>query len=186
MPLTMLRKLARCCRLEAELSDEKFETGPTGQLAHILPPDGAAKTKATELLSESEVAKILSVAKDLDSNDYQMLLQYHNSKGELWHDCHNTPHPPGSLIMVIKYSVTEVNQRQQCNPFKDPETNTLLTGFIDEIWQIPLENHFQTLIIVKKHKTLPATIVNKTPYPFFRCFKVQLSRLRNPTTVIQP
>src|ERR1700761_8447348 len=98
MPLTVLRQMARCGRLEA-LNDEQADGGPVGQLAQILHPATAASTKAAQLLSEQEVAKILKDAKDLDDDDYQMLLQYQTSKGLPWRSFDQIPHPPGSLIL---------------------------------------------------------------------------------------
>src|ERR1700761_9772251 len=99
MPLTMLRQMARRGRLEAKLNDEQADGGPVGQLAQILHPATAASTKAAQLLSEQEVAKILKDAKDLDDDDYQMLLQYQTSKGLPWRSFDQIPHPPGSLIL---------------------------------------------------------------------------------------
>ncbi|KAK6992495.1 hypothetical protein R3P38DRAFT_2569594, partial [Favolaschia claudopus] len=55
--------------------------------------------------------------------------------------------------------------------FQDPETNTIQTGFIDEIWQIPIEGHLRTFILVQKHKVLPAVLLAKTPYPSFPLFQ---------------
>ncbi|KAJ7083285.1 hypothetical protein C8R43DRAFT_909535 [Mycena crocata] len=180
MPLTMLRQMARRCRLEAKLRDEQSENGLAGDLAKILQPSVAASTKASLPLSEFEVAKILAVAPELDFDDYQMLLQYLTSQGQLWRDCHQLPHPPGSLVLppcalrpnqfkladqgFSRYTSTRGNSGIQ---FKDPQDDTLQTGFIDEIWQIPLQSHMQTFILVQKHKLLPSALLEQTPFPTF-------------------
>ncbi|KAJ6607789.1 hypothetical protein B0H10DRAFT_1817165 [Mycena sp. CBHHK59/15] len=169
MPLTMLRQLARCCQLEAKL--------------WILQPATAASTKAAEALSEVEAVKMLSVAKDLDMDDYQMLLHYQNSQGQSWRDCHQLPHPAGALVLppvtpslimcspdsLMKYGrcLSRSTRGNSAIQFKDPLTDNVLTGFIDEIWEMPLENHIQTFIMVEMHKLLPPAVLDKTPFPTF-------------------
>jgi hypothetical protein len=128
------------CRLEAKLSDERAQAGPTGHFASILQPENTTRTKAAEPLSEFEVAKILSVAKDLKSDDYEMLLDYQNAKGQLWLDCRQFPHPPGSLILppcALKprefkigdqvFSCSKSTKGNSNIQFKEPANNTVLT-----------------------------------------------------------
>lgn len=184
MPLTMLRQVARRGRLEAKLSDEQLQGGPVGHLAQILRPDLAVQTKASQPLTELEVARILAKAKELAEEDYQMLLQYQVSKGQLWRSCYQLPHPPGSLILppcAMKPSQFKLgDQTFSCYKshrgnsgiqFKDPLNHQVLTGFIHEIWEIPLENHMQTFILVQKHKSLPLMLLNQTPFPSFPLFE---------------
>ncbi|KAJ7243885.1 hypothetical protein B0H12DRAFT_1236244 [Mycena haematopus] len=66
MPLTMLRQMTRRGRF-------------AGHLAQILQPSLAATNKAAQPLTELEVAQILAKAKQLDSDDYEMLL--HEQRG---------------------------------------------------------------------------------------------------------
>ncbi|KAJ6452864.1 hypothetical protein C8R47DRAFT_1204264 [Mycena vitilis] len=184
MPLTMLRQLARRCRLEAKIHDEQSAEGPAGDLARILQPVTAASTKATQPLSELEVAKILSVAEDLDQDDYQLLLHYQNSQGQLWRDCYQLPHPDGSLVLppcALKpnefkigdqtFSRSRSTRGSSAIQFKDPQSDEVLTGFIDEIWEIPLESHIQTFIMVEKHKLLSPAVLETTPFPSFPNFQ---------------
>ncbi|KAJ7230744.1 hypothetical protein GGX14DRAFT_554224 [Mycena pura] len=91
MPLTMLRQMARRGRLEAKLKDEQLSGGLAGQLAEILQPGIAASTKANQPLSEQQVAKFLKEAKDLEEEDYHMLLEYQTSKGQPWHAYDRVP-----------------------------------------------------------------------------------------------
>ncbi|KAJ7092107.1 hypothetical protein C8R43DRAFT_908207 [Mycena crocata] len=177
MPLTMLRQMARRCCLEAKLRDSQSENGPASDLAKILQPNIAANIKAALPLSEAEVAKILSVLIDLDEDDYQMLLQYLTSQGQLWCDCYQLPHPAGSLVLppcalkpnqfkfedydFSRYRSTRGNSGIQ---FKDPVNESLQTGFIDEIWQMPLQGHIQTFLVIQKHKLLSAALLEQTPY----------------------
>ncbi|KAK7050363.1 hypothetical protein R3P38DRAFT_2503802, partial [Favolaschia claudopus] len=184
MPLTMLRQMARRCRLETKLRDEQANGSQIGQLSSILQPDTAAETKAAMPLSESKVAEILTAAKDLNEDDYELLLDYQISKGQPWLDWRHLPHPIGLLILppcalrptefkmkdhvFSRRNSTWGNSNLQ---FKDPETGLLCTGFIDEIWQMPMEGHLQTFIVIHKHKHLPNALLGKTPYPIFPLFQ---------------
>ncbi|KAF8142259.1 hypothetical protein K438DRAFT_1911289 [Mycena galopus ATCC 62051] len=186
MPLTMLRQMARRGRLEAKLSDDQVKGGLSGQLAEILQPATALKRHANNPLSEVEVTKILASRVELDTDDYEMLLEYQNSsKGQLWRSCYDLPHPPGSLIlppcaMKPKHSklgdqtFSCFNSRKNSGgiQFKDPvNPSCRLTGFIIEIWQIPLDNHMQTFFLVQKHKNLSVTDLLKTPFVSFPLFE---------------
>ncbi|KAJ7241524.1 hypothetical protein B0H12DRAFT_1250312 [Mycena haematopus] len=171
MPLTMLRQMARRSRLEAKLT-------------HILQPTTWSTMKASQLLTELEVTKILSTAPDLERDDYDMLLEYQNSTGQFWASCYEMRQPPGALILppcalkptefklgdqsFSRYQSTRNNSGIQ---FKEPTTHTVYTGFIDDIWQIPLEGRMQTFLMVQKHKLLPDGLLQKTPYPHLPLFQ---------------
>lgn len=49
--------------------------------------------------------------------------------------------------------------------FKTP-TNAadIVTGYINEIWQIPLQNHVQTFFVVERHTAIPQYLLQQTPY----------------------
>ncbi|KAJ6779223.1 hypothetical protein DFH09DRAFT_992899, partial [Mycena vulgaris] len=184
MPVTMLTQVARRGRLEAKFSDEQLKDSYAGHLAQILQPGLAARNKAIEPLTELEAANNIAKATDLSDDDYQMLLQYQVSKGQLWHSCYQLPHPAGSLVLppcAMKplqfklqdrgFSCYKSHRGNSAIQFKDPVTQSVQTGFIDEIWEIPLENHMQTFILVQKHKLLSSTLLKKTPFPSFPLFK---------------
>ncbi|KAJ7613440.1 hypothetical protein FB45DRAFT_1111935 [Roridomyces roridus] len=141
--------------------------------------------QTTQQLSEQEVAKILKQALDLDEEDYGMLLEYQISKGQPWRSFDQMPHPPNSLILppcALKPKQIQLgdqdfgcfkSNRSTCNiQFRHPVTRAIMTGIIDEIWQIPLERHLQTFIMVQKHKLLSDTLLQKTPFPTFPLFEV--------------
>ena len=202
MPLTMLRQMARHGRLEAKLKDEQLSGGLAGQLAEILQPGIAASTKANQPLSEQQVAKILKEAKDLEEEDYHMLLEYQTSKGQLWHAYNQVPlHIRNPLVLppcALKPKEFKLGEqdfgcyksnRGTCNiQFRDPASQSILTGIIDEIWQMPLENHMQTFIMVQKHKLLPPELLQKTPFPSFPLFKATAvyARHSNQFCLIEP
>ncbi|KAJ7119217.1 hypothetical protein C8R43DRAFT_960148 [Mycena crocata] len=201
MPLTMLTQIARRGRLEAHLTDQQMNDGHPGQLAQILKPQVAAQTRASQRLTEVEVAKILATAKDLLEDDYQMLLQYQVSKGQPWRSCYQLPHPPGALILppcVVQctefamgsrvfscYRSTRGNSGIQ---FKHPSDSSLITGYIEQIWEVPLEKHMQTFVLVQKHTSLSSTFTSKTPYSAFPLFeaKVVSAAPSNRFCIIEP
>ncbi|KAJ7150883.1 hypothetical protein C8R43DRAFT_887002 [Mycena crocata] len=185
MPVTMLTQIARKGRLEALFTDEQSKEGYPGELAKILQPVIAAQIKAAQPLAELEVAKFLTTGIDLSSEDYQMLLQYQISKGQLWRSCYQMPHPLGALILppcVVKprefkqgrqvFSCYKSHRGNSGIRFKNPADSTLLTGFIEEIWELPLENHMQTFILVQKHKDLPTS--TETPFTSLQSFEAKL------------
>ncbi|KAJ6524069.1 hypothetical protein DFH09DRAFT_937439 [Mycena vulgaris] len=180
----MLTQVTRRGRLEAQFSDEQFKDGHAGRLAEILKPDLAAQTKAIQPLTELEVVKIMAKAESLSEDDYEMLLQYKVSKGQLWRSCYQLPHPPGSLILppcAMKplqfklekqgFSCYKSDRGNRGIQFHDPSDNSVQTGFINEIWEIPLEGHMQTFVLVQKHKNLPLPLLRKTPFPSFPLFQ---------------
>ncbi|KAJ6523268.1 hypothetical protein DFH09DRAFT_1286690 [Mycena vulgaris] len=184
---TMLTQIARRGRLEAMFTDEQSKNGPPAQLAQILQPTIAALAKATLPLSEVEVVKILGTAQDLSDQDYQMLLQYQVSKGQPWRSCYQLPQPSGSLILppcAVKprqftsgtrvFSCYKSHRGNSGIQFKDPSDSSLMTGFIEEIWEIPLEHHMQTFILVQKHHDLPSAINAKTPFVSFPLFETKV------------
>ncbi|KAJ6632494.1 hypothetical protein B0H10DRAFT_1771289, partial [Mycena sp. CBHHK59/15] len=131
----------------------------------------------------SEVAKILAAAKDLSQERYTMLLEYLNSIGQPWRSWDQIPHPTGSLVLYPRamqpqqfkadgwtFSCHKSHKGNSGIQFKNPIGLTPLTGFIEEIWQMPLQNHMQTFILVRTHKALPNSLAARTPFvsmPYF-------------------
>jgi hypothetical protein len=178
MPLTMLQQMARRGRLEAKLSDEQFRGGASGRLAEVLQPEAATLRAAAQPLSEIQVANILAGAKDFELEAYEMLLGYQNSKGQLWHSCYEFNHPHGALVLPPRalkpkyyklgdqtFSCFKSRQNNAGIQFKSPDNPSIqLTGFIEEIWQLPLESYMQTFFLVQKHKLLSPALLKKTPF----------------------
>ncbi|KAK7013213.1 hypothetical protein R3P38DRAFT_2546681 [Favolaschia claudopus] len=185
MPLTMLRQMARRGRLEAQLSDGQLKAGALGQFSEILQPTIAASRKQAKPLSDLAVAKILKVSKELPEEDYELLLQYQRSKGQPWRSWLDLPQPHGALILppAVLYSrhfkigdhtFSRIKSRKKNSriQFKDPEDSTTrCTGYIREIWQIPVHNYLQTFFLVEKYKPLALGAIQKTPYHSLNLFQ---------------
>ncbi|KAJ6485977.1 hypothetical protein C8R45DRAFT_829279 [Mycena sanguinolenta] len=111
--------------------------------------------------------------------------QYLSSTGQVWRSCFNMPHPVGAFILpprALKLKHFEMNgqtfscfkarQNSSGIQFKEPSNSSVcLTGFIDQIWQIPLDGHLQTFFLVQKHKNLSLADLHKTPFPSFPLFQ---------------
>ncbi|KAJ6583141.1 hypothetical protein DFH09DRAFT_911716 [Mycena vulgaris] len=174
IPTTMLRQVTRRGCLEAYLNEEQFTTGHTRGLAHILDP---SSVKVPEQLEPSEVAKILSSAEELFVPHYQMLLLYLQSNGQPWRHHLELPHPDGALILPPcalqspefqldgrNYSCKHSHLGNSGIQFKRPSDSQIFTGFIESIWQIPLQGHMQTFVVVELHTSLPHNILAQLPF----------------------
>ncbi|KAJ7632000.1 hypothetical protein DFH06DRAFT_1101506 [Mycena polygramma] len=178
IPNTMLTKVSRRGRLEAFLSEDQFTEGPTQGLAQILDPHPGFFSKTPERLSSAEVANILAKGTELSPAYYHHILQYLRSTGQLWRDYEDLPHPAGSLILppraAQRFEFTLDSREYSCQSshlgnsgveFNRPTDLVVLTGFIEAIWQIPLEDHMRTFVAVEIHRQLPAEIISGTPFP---------------------
>ncbi|KAJ7085455.1 hypothetical protein B0H15DRAFT_783012 [Mycena belliarum] len=175
MPTTMCTQVARRGRLEAILSEDQFADRDTSGLAPILNP--VSNSKAPQQLDSSETATILARAKELPVADYQMLLQYLRSTGQLWRDYEEIPHPDGALILPPRaiqppeftfdgdvFSCKHSNPGNSGIQFTRPVDSAVVTGFIETIWQIPLQGHIQTFILVDVHNIPPPEIRSQLPF----------------------
>ncbi|KAJ7243315.1 hypothetical protein C8J57DRAFT_1191865 [Mycena rebaudengoi] len=168
--LTMLRQMCRRSLLEGVLNDDiqraDEASGPMGKLAHILQPKDPFIWKAPlKLLSGSEEAKTLLSATELSKTEYAMLLKYMCTTGQTWHSWIKFPHPVGALILPPKamqpsqfkmdghtFSCKKSHQGNSGIQFTVPGTIQHSTGFIKTIWQMPLQGHLKTFLLVETHK----------------------------------
>ncbi|KAJ6497971.1 hypothetical protein C8R47DRAFT_972276, partial [Mycena vitilis] len=184
MDLTMLRQTARRGRLEAMLTDSHFQQDISsddlvGQLARILQPDASYLNKALKPLSGLEAAQILASGKDTSVYGYTMILNYLHSVGQpRWRSITDLPHfaedlvlPPTSIqpteieLDGKTYSCKRSHEGGSGIQFKNPvNTAELLTGYIEQIWQIPLEGRMQTFILVRKHTIIPQWVTAQSPF----------------------
>lgn len=173
----MLRQMARQGRMEAILNEEQFTDQHTQKLAEILQSEAHSDLKNSfKELSSLQTAIILTEAKELLPTEYNMILQYLRS-GQPWHSYTDVPHPPGSLVLppcalqppnfklqgrVFSHKTSHVGNSGIL--FKSPVDSTRLTGSIEKIWQIPLQNYMQTFILVQVHKPLSPEMLSNTPF----------------------
>ncbi|KAJ7265144.1 hypothetical protein C8J57DRAFT_1069424 [Mycena rebaudengoi] len=168
--LTMLRQMCRRFLLEGILNDDirraDKTSGSMGELALILQPKDAFRWKApTKSLDGSEVAKILAAGKSLSSTEYDMLLKHLRTTNKLWHSWIKFPHPTGALILPPNalqpsqfkidghmFSCRKSHEGNSGIQFTIANSSNPATGLIESIWQIPLQGHLQTFLLIEVHK----------------------------------
>ncbi|KAJ7160858.1 hypothetical protein C8R46DRAFT_904956 [Mycena filopes] len=183
--LTMLRQTARRGRLEAKLTDYHFQTNipaddVVGHLAQILQPDASYLNKALQPLSGLEVAQILAHGKETGIRAYTLILNYlHSARQTQWRSVHAPlPHlaeevalPPTSLqpsefkLDGKTFSCKRSHEGNSGIQFKNPvNVNDLLTGYIETIYQIPLDGRMQTFLLIRKHTVIPQWVAAESPF----------------------
>ncbi|KAJ7122646.1 hypothetical protein C8R43DRAFT_1148250, partial [Mycena crocata] len=178
MDLTMLRQTARRGRLEAQLKDKLSSNDLVGELAHILEPGHS--TDPLQPLTGLETARILGKGKEVPLPIYTMILEYLHSTGQLqWRSYSQMPHLDNELVLPPRgimpsefklddghtFSCKISHEGNSGIEFKSPENPaTHLTGYIDEIWQIPLQGRIQTFLVVETHLAIPQWVTVGTPF----------------------
>ncbi|KAJ7174176.1 hypothetical protein C8R43DRAFT_873624 [Mycena crocata] len=203
IPTTMIRQVSRRGRLEAYLNEEQFQDseGHIDGLSRILDPKrgNPPRLTAPKQLLPAEVAEIIAKGKELLPHYYQMLLLYLRSTGQLWRDYEHLPHPEGSLILppsaMQPYEFTLDGRQFSCKEshrgnsgiqFKLPAGLTILTGFIAQIWEIPLQGHLQTFLLVDIHTPIPEAVLSPfTEMPLLNSAVVYAASSGN-TCIIEP
>ncbi|KAJ6603447.1 hypothetical protein DFH09DRAFT_899158, partial [Mycena vulgaris] len=128
---------------------------------------------STNLLSGLEVAKILARGIELTRTEYASLLKYLCTTGEPWESAFKMPHAEGALIMLRHalepsqfkfdghmyswYKSHRGNSGIQC---KMPNLDKQAIGFIQKIWQMPLQGYLKTFLLVEVHRP----VRNKVPF----------------------
>jgi hypothetical protein len=178
MELTMLRQTARRGRLDAFLHS-KPAGNTASQLATIL-VDDRHLSQSTCVMSDVETADALAGGTRLDQRHYDLLLQYLNTTGMEYHSAYQiTPHVRGTLILPPfallprqfsldsrNYSIKESHAGNSHIQFYIPGAvgGAVDTGYIEAIWEIPLEGVRQIFLLVRRHQPLSPAQLQKTPY----------------------
>ncbi|KAJ6555278.1 hypothetical protein B0H10DRAFT_1847976 [Mycena sp. CBHHK59/15] len=151
-----------------------------GQLDQILQPDVSNSKDPLKPLTGLETGQFLAKGKDIPPNTYRMLSAYLHSIGQIeWKSYKEMPHlddelalpPTARMPSEFKhdghtFSCKTSHEGNSAIQFKHPTNPTaVLTGYINEIWQIPLQNYIQTFMVVEKHTVIPQYLVQQTPYP---------------------
>ena len=171
----MLRQMSRRAYLDAVLTDTIDQD--SAQLAHILNTAYDITESMPGQLQPSEVADILQKAPDLTTIEYKALLQYLQSTGRPYRAFDDLPHPSGALILPPQakrpnqfhhnnhtFSCQHSHIGNSAIQFYDPLSQSHDTGFIQTIYQLPLEASMQTFIVVSPHQPLPFSEESKAPF----------------------
>lgn len=178
----MLRQMSRRAHI-----DNLLHTGDgLKELADILEPTEISVDGPPISLKPEEMANILAKAPELPVEEYHNLLHYLHERGRPYREYSDYPHPPNSLILPPRAQRILQIHRKECTfscktshegnsaiQFYNPWTQTRNTGFIQNIWQIPLDNIMQTFIGVRSHRLLSAQEGGQAPYEYFPGFMTQ-------------
>jgi hypothetical protein len=204
MELTMLRQSARRGRLDALLRNDNFRAD-VPELAEILQPSTHPTTRPTHNLNGPEVATAHASAKPLDQRHYNLLLQYLRVIGRDYNSVFTGgPYALGTLLLppavqqprqVVfedrTYSRNNSHVGNSHIQFYIPTRgDTIETGYIEEIWELPLEGLWQTFFFVRQHRPLSPAQQRKTPYTVEPCSRLQSKavscELSNTVYILEP
>lgn len=181
MDYTMLKQMARLCRLLALLHDNESVDSATQAFASILESnDSKTKSPMTKELSGLEIALFLSKAPKMYQHEYQLVKQYLNTMGSPYRSHTDYPHPEYALILPpnakrltefhdngCTYSCSSSHSGNSPIQFYNRETQAHLTGVIDTILEIPLEGFLRKFILVHPYCDLNEEDTRRTPYSQF-------------------
>lgn len=182
MELTMLRQTSREARLRASLQDNHVIGDNLGALARILEPkDAFGFMNSATPMTGKELAEAYKSGQMLSDLHYKLLLQYINATGRMYlsayapslHTVGGTPilpisakQPRQHTIEDRTYSLISSHEGNSHIMFYVPGdvTNMRETGYIEAIWEMPLDGLWQTFFLVRQHQSLSPTQLRKVPY----------------------
>jgi hypothetical protein len=189
MELTILRQTARRGHLDARLHNNHTGNTATSQLASILEPDNGRYPVPPHIMSDLEIANAHATATRLDQRHYGSLLEYVNSMGmEYCSAYENIPQVRGTLILPpLAHHLRQVNLDSRTYSIKESHVGnshiqfyipgavggTIDTGYIEAIWELPLERVRQFFFLVRRHQPLSPAQLRKTPYAYHPCSNLQ-------------
>jgi len=198
----MLRQSARRGRLDALLGNDTFRANAP-ELAEILQPSAHPTSRPIHNLNGSEVAAAHASAKPLDQRHYDLLLQYLRVIGQDYNSVYTGgPYALGTLLLpptaqqpcqvVIEDRTYSHNNSHVGNShiqFYIPTLGPAIkTGYIEEIWELPLESgkHFSLFVNIVHSLQLQ----KETPYTVEPCSRLQSKavscELSNTVYILEP
>ncbi|KDR65037.1 hypothetical protein GALMADRAFT_82353, partial [Galerina marginata CBS 339.88] len=199
LDLTMLRQISRRGRLEAKLHDGADKASK--KLAPILDPPSLfdSKSHGDDNLRVNSLWMIKASA--LNDSEYDTLLSYLHQTGRPYRRWDSLPHPDGSLVLRTTvarprqtvwnnhtFSCQKSHKGNSAIYFFDPTTQSRRTGFIEMIWELPLDNILRIFVVVRAHQILPPDIEAKAPFLHYSGFQTRIlySQPSNELIIIEP
>lgn len=190
----MLRQMSRRAHVDALLHIEN----DLKDLCNILEPavDGPPVS-----LKSTEVADVLAKAPQLVEVDYNDLLHYLHQTGRPYRAYSDLPHPPNAIILPPQAQHVLQVHRDECTfscershkgnsaiQFYNPLTQAQDTGFIQNIWRLPLEGMMRTFIRVRSHQSLSTQEERQAPFIHYPGFMTRIvdALASNHFSIIEP
>lgn len=174
----MLQQITRRQRLQVLFKYDDKDTSLPSQLSKLLEPH-EMDLSSQEFDSASE-GLFLSSVPDMETAEYDLLLQYLNIHEGLYQHCENLPFSQDTLVLPpaakrpssieehgCTYSCKASHYGNSAIQFYSPVSKVEKTGFILNILQVPLKNVLRTFLIVAPHMPLAPDLLDRTPYPNF-------------------
>jgi hypothetical protein len=169
----MLRQMSRRACVDALLhSGDDLK-----ELCDILEPVDMSTDGPLLPLKPTEVADVLAKAPGLLEVDYNDLLHYLHQTGRPYRPYSDLPHPPNAIILPPQaqqplqvhrdeciFSCEKSHKGNSAIQFYNPLTQAHDTGFIQNIWRLPLEGMMHTFIRVCSHRSLSAQEEGQAPF----------------------
>jgi hypothetical protein len=181
MDFTMLRQMCRRGRAEALLQNHP------SNFANILLHKDKPNLIQNPRLTGIEQAEVLAKGKRLTDADYSRLLAHLASTGLPWRAYNAVPHPHGALILPPTalhptefhwdnhiFSCFRSHRGNSAMLFCNPSCDVQYTGFIESIWQTPLQDTLQTFLCIQLHKLLPQGDEEKAPFLHHPDFQIKI------------
>jgi hypothetical protein len=191
MDFTMLRQMARRCRLLAHLHNSEFQDPTLKAFTQILDVKDPTKPEKMEELNSFAVAHYLSKVPKMSTQEYKAILSYLNAAGETslsWLSYPDIEYQSWILAPNAKrlkeyhengrtYSCHSSHHSNSLIQFKKPNNDEPpLTGVIRTILEIPLHGFLRKFILVAPHRPIN---IDSTPYR-------DLPRLKTTLVEIEP
>ncbi|KAH8832546.1 hypothetical protein DL96DRAFT_1704607 [Flagelloscypha sp. PMI_526] len=159
LPLTMMDKLLKCSRLEAQIHDKAAFDLYTNSLMEILELKSLDTNPLT--LSSHAEALFFQQSQVISQYHYTLILDYLHSMGQNLTSYYAPPEfqtspilpHAGNSLRNMKIDGRTFSTQQSHEPnshiqFHLPSNNVLCTGYIEEIWAILLDRVVHHLVIV--------------------------------------
>jgi hypothetical protein len=176
MDFTMLRQMARRCRLLAYLHNSEFTDPVLKAFADILDVKDTTKPKEPKELDDFAVAEYLSKVPKMSAKEYKAILAYLNSSGETslsWLSYPDQEYqamvlPPNAKRLREyhenrrTYSCHSSHNSNSLIQFCKPNTDEApITGVIRTILEVPFHGFLRKFILVAPDRPID---INNTPY----------------------
>jgi hypothetical protein len=169
----MLRQMSRRAHVNALLhSGDDLK-----ELCNILEPAVIPADSSPVSLKPAEVSEVLAKSPNLEEAEYNDLLHYLQQTGRPYRSYSDLPHPPNAMILPPRAQCPLEVHQDECTfssershkgnsaiQFYDPLTQAHNTGFIQNIWKLPLEGVMRTFIRVCPHQSLSAQEEGQAPF----------------------